>query len=169
MSQVWLSLGPSRCVMHDCDVSWGAARPYHVPSAKYGNPSYPPFPPPSGLFVCVQADAGAHTRAGGGGAAASPRNCGRPRGGPGAAAYPGTAVSVCCVPACVPPGDSQRTRMRRTTQVYGSGPLTLAGFPPWQARSAEILSMGPLSCASVDGFQAALGKYHHATRLRNGR
>ena len=45
------------------------------------------------------------------------------------------------------------------SQVYGRGPFTLAGFPPWQVRSAEVLSMGPLSEATQPGLTAALQRY----------
>ena len=50
--------------------------------------------------------------------------------------------------------------------VYGAA-FTLAGYPPWALRSAEIYSMGRLGCAEGRGVAAALARYG-ATHQRFG-
>ena len=42
--------------------------------------------------------------------------------------------------------------------VYGSA-FTLAGYPPWALRSAEIYSMGRLGAADGRGVATALARY----------
>ncbi len=61
-----------------------------------------------------------------------------------------------------------------SSQVYGSGPFSLAGFPPWLARSAEIMHVGRRLQAQQGGgagrasFQAAIERFA-GVRQRFGR
>lgn len=54
------------------------------------------------------------------------------------------------------------------TQVTGPA-LTLAGFPAWAARTAEIYGVGPLAAVEAEGLAAALRRYRTRTKQRFGK